>query len=79
MEEKVLSIIAEQLGIGEDEIQKESSFGRDLGADSLDFLELLMSCEEEFDIDIPEDDAEGIKTVQHLMDYLQKKSHPRMT
>ena len=60
---KVRSIIAEQLGVGEDEIRPESSIHDDLGADSLDIVELVMAMEEEFDVEIPDEQAESIKTV----------------
>ena len=70
IEEKVKKIVAEQLGSGEDEISNESSFIDDLGADSLDTVELVMALEEEFDIEIPDDDAEKIATVQAAIDYV---------
>jgi acyl carrier protein len=63
VEQKVKSIIAEQLGVGEDEIKPESSFIEDLGADSLDIVELVMAMEEEFEVEIPDEEAEHIKTV----------------
>lgn len=72
VEAKVKSIIAEQLGVGEGEIRPESAFIEDLGADSLDIVELVMTIEEEFDIEIPEDDAEQIKTVQNAIDYINE-------
>ncbi|ADD02541.1 acyl carrier protein [Thermoanaerobacter mathranii subsp. mathranii str. A3] len=68
--EKVRDIIAEQLGIDPDEITMESSFIDDLGADSLDIVELIMALEEEFDIEIPDEDAEKIKTVGDVVEYL---------
>jgi len=67
---KVKSIIAEQLGVGEDEIKPESSFIDDLGADSLDIVELVMAMEEEFDVEIPDEQAESIKTVKDAVDYI---------
>jgi acyl carrier protein len=70
VEVKVRSIIAEQLGVGEDEIKPESSFIDDLGADSLDIVELVMAMEEEFDVEIPDDQAENIKTVKDAIDYI---------
>ena len=73
VEAKVKSIIAEQLGVGEDEIKAESAFIEDLGADSLDIVELVMALEEEFGLDIPDEDADKLKTVGDAMEYL--KSH----
>ena len=70
VEMKVRSIIAEQLGVGEDEIKPESSFIDDLGADSLDIVELVMAMEEEFDVEIPDEQAESIKTVKDAVDYI---------
>ena len=72
VEAKVKSIIAEQLGVGEDEIKAESAFIEDLGADSLDIVELVMALEEEFGIDIPDEDADKMKTVGDAMKYLQE-------
>ena len=74
IEERVKKIVAEQLGSGEDEISNESSFIDDLGADSLDTVELVMALEEEFDIEIPDDDAENIATVQAAIDYVTGNS-----
>ena len=74
IEERVKKIVAEQLGSGEDEITNESSFIDDLGADSLDTVELVMTLEEEFDIEIPDDDAEKIATVQAAIDYVSANS-----
>jgi acyl carrier protein len=71
--DKIKEIIAEQLGIDEDEVVPEASFLDDLGADSLDIVELIMAFEEEFDLEIPDEDAEKIKTVQNVIDYI--KSH----
>ncbi|KUK34848.1 MAG: Acyl carrier protein [Caldanaerobacter subterraneus] len=68
--EKVRDIVAEQLGIDPEEITMESSFIDDLGADSLDIVELIMALEEEFDIEIPDEDAEKIKTVGDVVEYL---------
>ena len=73
-EEKVCEIIAEQLGISEDEIQPEASFTNDLGADSLDVVELIMALEEEFEIDVSEEDAEKLDTVQKLINYLEART-----
>ena len=74
IEERVKKIVAEQLGSGEDEITNESSFIDDLGADSLDTVELVMALEEEFDIEIPDEDAEKIATVQAAIDYVSANS-----
>ena len=74
IEEKVKKIVAEQLGSGEDEISNESSFIDDLGADSLDTVELVMALEEEFDIEISDDDAEKIATVQAAIDFVSANS-----
>lgn len=74
METKVKKIISEQLGVAEAEVKSESSFVNDLGADSLDTVELVMALEEEFGIDIPDEDAEKIATVQNAIDYIKAKS-----
>lgn len=73
MEEKIAKIIEEQLGVEPDRIKLEASFIDDLNADSLDIVELVMAMEEEFGIDIPDEDAEGLKTVQNVHDYLKSK------
>jgi acyl carrier protein len=70
IEAKVKSIIADQLGVGEDEIKLESSFIEDLGADSLDIVELVMAMEEEFEIEIPDEEAENIKSVGDAINYI---------
>jgi acyl carrier protein len=67
----VKDIIVEQLGVEEDEVSPEASFIDDLGADSLDTVELVMAFEEEFNIEIPDEDAEGISTVQDAIDYIK--------
>ncbi len=74
IESKVKSIIADQLGVGEDEIKPESSFIEDLGADSLDIVELVMAMEEEFGFEIPDDQAEKIRTVGDAVTYLRQRS-----
>ena len=74
MEERVKKIIAEQLDVEEDDISSESSFVDDLGADSLDTVELVMAFEEEFAIEIPDESAEKILTVQNAMDYIKEHS-----
>lgn len=73
VEERVKKIIAEQLGVEEEEVAAESSFVDDLGADSLDTVELVMAFEEEFGIEIPDEDAEKILTVQNAIDYIKEK------
>ena len=70
VEMKVRSIIVDQLGVGEDEVKNESSFTDDLGADSLDIVELVMAMEDEFDVEIPDDQAESIKTVKDAVDFI---------
>jgi acyl carrier protein len=71
--EKVQKIVSEQLGVDVGEVKPEANFQNDLGADSLDTVELVMALEEEFDIEIPDEDAEGISTVQSAIDYINKK------
>ena len=71
--EKVHKIIEEQLGVESDRIKPEASFIDDLGADSLDIVELVMAMEEEFDIEIPDDEAEKLKTVQDVTGFLKEK------
>lgn len=70
---KVNSIIVEQLGVKEEDLKPEASFIDDLGADSLDTVELVMALEEEFDTEIPDEDAEKIKTVKDVYDYIDSK------
>lgn len=72
--DKIKQIIADQLSIDEDEVVPDASFIDDLGADSLDIVELIMAFEEEFDIEIPDEDAEKIKTVQDVLDYIKNHS-----
>ena len=74
VEERVKKIIAEQLGVEEDEVTPEASFVEDLGADSLDTVELVMALEEEFSIEIPDEDAEKILTVGKALDFIKQKS-----
>lgn len=74
VEERVKKIIAEQLGVEEDEVTPEASFVEDLGADSLDTVELVMALEEEFEIEIPDEDAEKILTVGKALNYIKEKS-----
>jgi acyl carrier protein len=70
VEERVKQIVVEQLGVKEEEVSGESSFVDDLGADSLDTVELVMALEEEFNCEIPDEEAEKITTVQQAMDYI---------
>ena len=72
--EKVKQIIKEQLGVEEAQVVPEASFMDDLGADSLDTVELVMALEEEFDIEIPDEDAEKIQSVQDAIDYITEHS-----
>ena len=71
-EDRVKKIVAEQLGVKEDEVSSESSFVDDLGADSLDTVELVMALEEEFDTEIPDEEAEQITTVQLAINYINE-------
>ncbi|MGQ9532635.1 MAG: acyl carrier protein [Desulfotomaculales bacterium] len=71
--ERVKNIIVEQLGVDEDEVTPEASFVEDLGADSLDIVELVMAFEEEFDMEIPDEDAEKIRTVGDAVKYIQER------
>jgi acyl carrier protein len=72
VEERVKQIIVEQLGVDEAEVTPSASFVDDLGADSLDTVELVMAFEEAFDIEIPDEDAEKIRTVNDAVDYIEK-------
>jgi len=71
--DKVKEIIVEQLGVDEKDVTMESSFVDDLGADSLDIVEMVMAFEEEFDMEIPDEDAEKIRTVGDAVEYIQNK------
>ena len=71
IEERVKKIIVEQLGVKEEDVKPEASFVGDLGADSLDTVELVMALEEEFDIEIPDEEAEKSTTVQYAIDYVE--------
>ncbi len=73
VEEKVKNIIVEQLGVDVEAVTAEASFIDDLGADSLDIVELVMTMEEEFDLEIPDEDAEKIKTVNDVINYIKAK------
>ena len=70
IEERVKKIIVEQLGVGEDEVSEDASFVDDLGADSLDTVELVMALEEEFECEIPDEEAEKITTVKQAINYV---------
>jgi acyl carrier protein len=72
IEERVKKIVAEQLGVKEEDVKPAASFVEDLGADSLDTVELVMALEEEFETEIPDEDAEKITTVQLAIDYINK-------
>jgi acyl carrier protein len=72
IEQKVKSIIVEQLGVDEDEVTLDASFTDDLGADSLDIVELVMALEEEFSIEIPDEEAENIGRVREAVTYIEK-------
>jgi len=74
VDEKVKQIIVEQLGVDEAEVTPNASFVDDLGADSLDTVELVMAFEEAFDIEIPDEDAEKIRTVKDAVDYISKNA-----
>ena len=68
----VKEVIVEQLNVSPDEVKPEAKFVEDLGADSLDVVEMIMALEEKFEIEIPDSDAENIKTVQDVVDYIEK-------
>jgi len=72
VEEKVKHIIVEQLGVDEEEVKPEASFVDDLGADSLDVVELVMALEEEFGMEISDEDAEKLRTVKEAIEYIEK-------
>ncbi|SVA84976.1 uncharacterized protein METZ01_LOCUS137830 [marine metagenome] len=74
VEEKVQQIVCEQLGVSPKEVKLEASFIDDLGADSLDTVELVMAFEEEFEIEIPDEEAEAIATVKNAVDYINSNS-----
>lgn len=73
IEQRIKKIVAEQLGVSEADVKKESSFVNDLGADSLDTVELVMALEEEFECEIPDEQAEKIDTVQKAIDYVTEQ------
>ena len=71
--ERVKNLVVEQLGVNEDQVTPEASFTEDLGADSLDVVELVMAVEEEFDLQIPDEDAEKIQTVADVVAYIKER------
>lgn len=75
LDDKIKKIIEEQLGVESDRIKEEASFIDDLGADSLDIVELVMAMEEEYDIEIPDEDAEKLQTVGDVVGYLNTKTN----
>ena len=74
VEERVIEIVSEQMGVAKDQITKDTSFVNDLGADSLDTVELVMEFEEEFDITIPDEEAEKIQSVGQAISYIEEHS-----
>jgi acyl carrier protein len=74
VEERVKSIIVEQLGVDAEEVNQDASFVEDLGADSLDTVELIMAFEEEFGVEISDDEAEKIRKVRDAVDYIEKRA-----
>ena len=74
VEERIQKIVCEQLGVSQEEAKLEASFVDDLGADSLDTVELVMSFEEEFEIEIPDEEAEEISTIKNSIDYINSNS-----
>jgi len=74
IEEKVKQIVVEQLGVDEDQVTEDAAFMDDLGADSLDTVELVMALEEEFDVEISDEDAEKIQTVKDAVNYVKENS-----
>ena len=76
IEDKVKEIIVDQLGVEPEQVKPEASFIDDLGADSLDTVELVMAFEEEFDLEIPDEDAEKIKSVGDAINYIKSKDFP---
>jgi acyl carrier protein len=71
VEQRVKEIICEQLGVSEDQVTAQASFIEDLGADSLDIVELVMALEEEYDMEIPDEDAEKVRTVSDVVEYIE--------
>ena len=79
VEERVIEIVSEQMGVSKDQVTRETSFVNDLGADSLDTVELVMEFEEEFDITIPDEEAEKIQTVGQAIDYIEQARPHQVT
>lgn len=79
LEQQVKSLISKSLKTPEENIKTESSFVDDLGADSLDIVELVMAMEDEFQVDIPDKDAENIRTVQEAINYIREHKEPKAT
>ena len=73
VEERVVEIVSENLGVSKEQVKRETKFQEDLGADSLDIVELVMELEEEFEITIPDEQAEKIKTVGEAIDYIERE------
>jgi acyl carrier protein len=73
VEERVIEIVCENLGVSKEQVTRQTSFTEDVGADSLDIVELVMELEEEFEITIPDDQAEKIRTVGEAIDYIEKE------
>lgn len=73
LENRIRAIIAEQLGIGDNEVSPDALFASDLGADRLDLIELMMALEEEFDVEISDEDAESLTTLGSVVDYLEQR------
>jgi len=71
--DEIKEVVVEQLSVSPDEVKEDSKFVEDLGADSLDVVELVMALEEKFDIEIPDDEAEKIQTVKDVIDYIESK------
>ena len=74
VEERVIELVSENLGVNKEQVTRKTSFIEDLGADSLDIVELVMAFEEAFDIDIPDEDAEKITTVKDAVEYIENKT-----
>jgi acyl carrier protein len=77
VEERVIDIICENLGVNKEQVNRTTSFQEDMGADSLDIVELVMELEEEFEITIPDDQAEKIKTVGEAIDYIEREQQKK--
>jgi len=73
VEERVIELVCEHLGVGKEQVTRQTSFQEDIGADSLDLVELIMGLEEEFEITIPDDQADKIKTVGEAIDYIERE------